>query len=108
MDVAEHCVAEDGNSDSWIVLPEPVVVERERPCLIAEAVDTDELFAVEVAVDRQLVETDWLGYSFFVAQLLEDDEYNSSGVAAVAAVGTAVAAAVVALAVAFPPPTAAV
>lgn len=47
---------------------------------------------------------DWMGHSFFVAQVLQDDEYNSSGAAAAAA-DTAVATAVVALGVAFLPPT---
>lgn len=57
VDVAEHCVVVDGNSDSWAVLSELVVVEHERPSLTAKAVETDELFAVEVAVDMQLVDT---------------------------------------------------
>lgn len=102
LDVAEHCVVVDGNSDSRAVSSKLVGVEYDRPCLAATTVDTDELFAVEVAVDRQLVDTDWTGHNFFAAQLLLGDEYNSSGVAAV--VGTAVATAVVVLGVAFPLP----
>lgn len=102
VDVAEHCVVVDDNSDSHAVSSKLVGVQHERPCLAATAVDTDELFVVEVAVDKQLVDTDWVGHSFFAAQLLQGDEYNSSGVAAAA--GTAVATAVVALGIAFPPP----
>lgn len=69
VDAAEHCAVVDGNSDSHAVSSELVEVEHEQLCLSATAADTDELFVAEVAVDRELVDTDWMGHSFFVVQL---------------------------------------
>lgn len=103
VDAAAHCVVVDGNSDSHVVSSELIEAVDDRPRLAAMAVDTDELFAAEVAVDKQLVDTDWMGHSFFAEQPLQGAECNSSAVAA--AVGTATASAVVALGVAFPLPT---
>lgn len=102
VDAAEHCAVEDGNSDSHAVSSELVEVDQERSCLAATAVDTDELFVVELAVDKQPVDTDWMGRSFSAVQLLQGAECNLFVVAA--AVDTAVVTAVVALDVAFPLP----